>query len=338
MPQPEIELRPLGSVPTAHVVGLLRVCLGEGARRSEGFWSWKHLENPFGQSPGVAAYSGETLAGIRVFLRWAWSTDSKVLRAVRAVDTATHPDWRRQGLFRRLTEAVLGEVEQEGVDFVFNTPNAQSREGYLKMGWRAVGKVSVLVRVAGPRTWLQRRRDGDHGTSAFGSESSVAALLEDPGLERFLARVEHGERRLHTERTVELLRWRYQPPAAALAYRALWRLDASGSGAVVIARSNDRRGFRELLLSEVLVSGDSPGLAAAAKLLRHLRTLHEHDYWVAHAARGTGERQALLRGGFVVVPRGGPHLTVRMLGRGTPAPDPGAMSSWRLGLGDLEVF
>ncbi len=71
----------------------------------------------------------------------------EVLRAVRAVDTATDPDYQGQGLFTALTMHGLDEVRADGVDFVFNTPNDQSRPGYLKMGWQTVGELPVAVRI-----------------------------------------------------------------------------------------------------------------------------------------------------------------------------------------------
>ena len=68
------------------------------------------------------------------------------MRAVRAVDTATHPDFRGQGVFSALTLGALEELRSDGVAFVFNTPNERSRPGYLKMGWQPVGQVRVLAR------------------------------------------------------------------------------------------------------------------------------------------------------------------------------------------------
>ncbi len=45
--------------------------------------------------------------------------------------------------------------QHDGVDVVFNTPNDQSRPGYLKMGWSEVGRVPVAVRL---RSALSARR------------------------------------------------------------------------------------------------------------------------------------------------------------------------------------
>ena len=37
------------------------------------------------------------LVALRAFMRWTWRSGGRDVTAVRAVDTATHPDWRGQG-------------------------------------------------------------------------------------------------------------------------------------------------------------------------------------------------------------------------------------------------
>jgi GNAT superfamily N-acetyltransferase len=79
-------------------------------------------------------------------MRWEFLDGDRVVRAVRAVDTATHPDYQGRGIFTRLTLHALDELATEGIEFVFNTPNDQSRPGYLKMGWQVVGQLPTAVR------------------------------------------------------------------------------------------------------------------------------------------------------------------------------------------------
>jgi len=77
-----------------------------------------------------------------VFLRWMFlRPEGGVATAVRAVDTATLPAAQGRGVFTRLTTTAVDELREQGVDFVFNTPNDRSRPGYLKMGWQVVGRV-----------------------------------------------------------------------------------------------------------------------------------------------------------------------------------------------------
>ena len=84
----------------------------------------------------------------RVLMRWEFVEHGRVVHAVRAVDTATHPDYQGRGIFTRLTLHALDELRHE-IDFVFNTPNDQSRPGYLKMGWQVVGRLPTAVRPTG---------------------------------------------------------------------------------------------------------------------------------------------------------------------------------------------
>src|SRR6476661_3097935 len=95
------------------------------------FFEWKHDTNSFGVSPAWVATDSTNngdLAGVRIFLRWEFvDRDQQTRKAVRAVDTATHPKQQGKGIFRRLTMQALDELLAEGTDFVFNTPNSQSR-------------------------------------------------------------------------------------------------------------------------------------------------------------------------------------------------------------------
>ncbi len=78
--------------------------------------------------------------GFRMLLLWRFRRGDEAVTAVRAVDTATHPDHQGRGIFRALTTVAVDELRDEGVGFVFNTPNDQSRPGYLKMGWVDIGR------------------------------------------------------------------------------------------------------------------------------------------------------------------------------------------------------
>ena len=82
----------------------------------------------------------------RTFLRWEFArSDDTRLRAVRAVDTATDPEFQGRGIFTRLTLHGVSELQEEGVAIIFNTPNAKSLPGYLKMGWKVIGRPRVCV-------------------------------------------------------------------------------------------------------------------------------------------------------------------------------------------------
>ncbi|MDO6390241.1 GNAT family N-acetyltransferase [Pontibacter sp. BT731] len=130
------------------IVELLKSSLGEGLiQKSERLWNWKHMENPHGVSPVLIAEADGQVVGVRAFLRWQWKYKGQVLRAIRAVDTATHPEFQGKGIFKKLTLQGLKDAKMQGIDLVYNTPNDSSKPGYLKMGWKEMGRMALKLKV-----------------------------------------------------------------------------------------------------------------------------------------------------------------------------------------------
>ena len=148
-----IELRPAEVDDRTQILSLLATSLGwEIDDAFAELFEWKHGRNTFGRSPAWVATHERRVIAFRTFLRWRFEhPDGSPRNAVRAVDTATHPDYQGRGLFRRLTLHGISEMRETGVDFVFNTPNDQSRPGYLSMGWSMVGRIPISARVASLR-------------------------------------------------------------------------------------------------------------------------------------------------------------------------------------------
>lgn len=129
------------------IVQLLKASLGDvSSEKSVAYWNWKHVNNPFGPSPVLVAEEGGVLIGVRALMRWDWQEGTQVYRALRAVDTATHPEHQGKGIFKKLTLQLVEAATHEGYDFIFNSPNTQSTPGYLKMGWEVWGKMPLWVR------------------------------------------------------------------------------------------------------------------------------------------------------------------------------------------------
>lgn len=128
------------------IVALLQLSLGESLiKKSSRSWNYKHVDNPFGVSQVLLAFENDVLVGVRAFMKWQWRLGTEVWSAYRAVDTATHPDYQGQGIFKKLTLQALDEIQKEGETFVFNTPNNNSRPGYLKMGWQIIDAIELAV-------------------------------------------------------------------------------------------------------------------------------------------------------------------------------------------------
>ncbi len=349
---PVLDLRAMTDDDEDEVLQLLTLTMAGGptGARSRELFAWKHRRNPFGSSPGLLAVHDGRIVGVRLFLRWRLASARGPLRAVRAVDTATHPDYQRQGIFRRLTLTLLEQLEaDDAVDLVFNTPNADSRPGYLRMGWQEAGLLPVHISPVRPVTFLRGLR-GARNANASGGAAAVAgaptvpvpasacplpraaeAFADAGALDHLLAGI-RTPAALHTPRTVDYLRWRYAE-APGLDYRCVPVHDAGRLVGLGLGRLRRRAGLVELTLGEVLVrDGD---VRAAGRVLRAARTCGV-DHVAVHAGPGSEVAARLLRCGYLPVPGQGIGLVVNP--RTPPAGRALDPDAWAVSLGDLEVF
>ncbi len=262
------------------------------------------------------ATDGDRVVGLRAFMRWEFVRRGEVLRAVRAVDTATHPDYQGKGLFTAMTMHGLDEIRDDGIDFVFNTPNDKSRPGYLKMGWREVGKLPVAIRVAGPGGAVRMARSrvaSSHWPLRGRSRRAGRATWHRSWRPRTVRSMDVGT--ITTNVSPGFYGWRYG--ADFLGYRAV-----ASHGGHLICRVRQRGDAKELVML------DAPGLdaasadRAAAHLLRANRLDHALRMGVADA-----------RHGFVPAP-GGPVVTWRSVCAEAMPP----LANWHVGMGDVELF
>lgn len=302
------------------VLRLLAASLDRGptGARTAGFFRWKHLENPFGRSLMLVADAGGDIVGLRAFMRWEFIAGGERLRAVRAVDTATHPSFQGRGIFTRLTMDAI-ELLRADTHFIFNTPNEKSLPGYLKMGWRTVDAVPVHVRPRPLRmaTRLAGLRRSSHragGDDASDELTSYSGAL--PG----------ADGRIETIRSAEYLSWRYAA-TPSLGYRTVRAGDACA-----IYRVRPRGRLVEATVAEVFA--DNAG--AARRVLRAVARAAGADHVAAHLAAGTPARAASRSALFFRAPR-----SVTLVARPLQPElirDPLVFANWCLSAGDLEVF
>ncbi|MGH2787266.1 MAG: GNAT family N-acetyltransferase [Actinomycetota bacterium] len=332
-----VDVRPYVDADEPEVLDLLMSSMGEGPAggRTSEFFRWKHVHNPFGRSFMLVAEADGRIVGLRAFMRWGFAVGGEALNAVRAVDTATHPDYRRLGIFSRLTARALDDLVEEA-DLVFNTPNEKSLPGYLKLGWEVVGKVPFCIRPMRPVAFASRirsRKSGGASDARPSLEATRAAVLLQHGLEVdwLLERAVHEDRRFRTLRSVSFLRWRYAE--TPFDYRAVVSEGEEGLNGFAIFRVRPRGRLWETTVSELVVDPFA-GHEVRRQLLMAVAQASSVDH--ISVASPHGEAAVLARSGFLPSPAS-ITLVAKPLRGHLPA-DVTAKKNWALSLGDIEVF
>ena len=310
----EATIREAGAGDIDEIVEVCSAALGwadpEWDRR---LFAWKHSANAFGPSMVLVAEDHTGILAVRPFMMWRFASKHGTMRAARAVDTAVRPDSQGRGLFRQLTEFGLDHLRTQGIAFVFNTPNEQSRPGYLKMGWNDAGRVEFGIRVQRARAVpkvLRSKVAADKPsvpTPGLGIDPRqfLASLPEIPGWTGETWRTDHDR---------ATLSWRFVD--GPVAYRALPMGDRGGA----IVRVRQRGHARELLVAEQI--GEVPDRLERQTLFRAMDDIGADHLIGASRTPGTISSE-----------RVGPGLTMRQVA--VFHPDPSDMS-WAPG--DLELF
>lgn len=285
---------------------------------------WKHFDNAFGSSIILVAEDPTGIQAVRPLMQWRFATSADhtagtTIKAARAVDTATRPEAQGQGLFRKLTEMGLEELKSRQFGFVFNTPNDQSRPGYLKMGWKPAGRVAFgfglrspmrLPTIARSRTAAQKRSietpdlgiDVADGLSSIGTNGGLTPAFQS----------ERRDDLLSTAHTLETLRWRFEN--GPISYR--WLATSPDEGCVV--RLRQRGPSREFLLAFAVVRSAKPAWDVVKRAMHQVNA----DYCLTPAGFGSAR----------TVSRLGPTLTLRSVDLAPSA------ESFKWSPGDIEVF
>ncbi|MGY5851066.1 GNAT family N-acetyltransferase [Salegentibacter sp. F14] len=294
------------------ILRVLKASLGEiSSKKTEEVWRYKHIANPFGESLVLVAEEEGEIIGVRAFMRWQWQKGEQVYSAFRAVDTATHPDHQGKGIFKKLTLKALEIGKERGDHFVFNTPNAQSKPGYLKMGWEEVNKLKIQLR---PLNLLQlKKKEFDYGIS--GNENIVKGLLSSYFNEL------KAVNRLFTPKDMDYLKWRY------LNNPLQNYLVIFGKEYFIAGYVKERKRFKEFRVSEAIISKAGRKSAKSA-ILKSAKTsgakvLSISPDFGLHFKAG-------ITGNF------GPVLTFKPINLSQP--EFLKLKSWAYSLGDLELF
>ncbi len=300
------------------IVEVLKASLGEDQLQlSEEVWRYKHINNPFGKSIVLVAIENGQIIGIRAFMRWQWQQGEKQFSALRAVDTATHPEHQGKGIFKKLTLKAVKLAGQNGDHFIFNTPNEKSRPGYLKMGWEQVGKINIGIKPS--LGFLKFKKPiNDYSISKQISQHEIDELCH-----KWIKNLTEKPR-LFTPKTAEMLKWRYEENPLQ-AYEII-----ADSGYYLACYVKNKGRLKELRITECIFDQQTINLKEIKRIIKVLE-----DKFKPHLISYSPKLLQLSgrEGNF------GPVLTFNSLNlMDSDKRSFSKIENWNYSVGDLELF
>ena len=314
---------------THDILELFKLSLGEeGGIPEAAFWQWKHIQNPFGASPTLLAFEDDTLIGLRTFLCWRFRLGQQPIQAYRAVDTATHPEYRNKGIFRTLTLALINQLKDGEPSIIFNTPNHLSKPGYLKMGWKEFGKTPLFIQPL-PQYWLVNRI---RKYSASGKYCESREWEDDwLSIEADFRKL--TEKLIVTDYTLAYLRWRYcNIPGFTYQYESQ---TVGADKALLFYRVKQLGKLRELRITDVFFNHQTS--RAVRKAFQVITSLHKPDV-VSVLVDRQHVLRPLLPFGFISLKRAGLDITYREVNDKVLTTLASQSDKWFLTSGTIELL
>jgi hypothetical protein len=292
--------------------------------------------NPFGRSYVLLAEEAGKLVGLRAFMKWEWTWNGQIFRSIRAVDTATHPDYQGKGIFKKLTLHQVDICKQEGIAFVYNTPNSQSKPGYIKMGWVEQGKLPLKFKLLRPLS-LTYHKLFNGKRSIRNETASLPMQTWDTALADLLNIKPAKTNRLSTRISSQYISWRYEN-------NPLFRYNyiTDHLNFLMIFRIKNHSFASELRIVEFILLNSETDLKALNKQTRkevlQFCKANKIDFIAMSGLQYSLYQSCFSWMGIIPVRALGPSITLKNLNMDEKFPELLEIENWSYSLGDLEVF
>ncbi len=116
---------------TNELEALFEMCFSTTPR--QGYFDWKYTENPAGEAIAFVAKSNQKIAAFYGVIPERYVVDGKQKIIYQSMDTMTHPDHRRKGLFVKLARLTYQYIQEKNKTLhVIGFPGETSYPGFIK--------------------------------------------------------------------------------------------------------------------------------------------------------------------------------------------------------------
>lgn len=128
-----------------------------GRAISKDYCDWKFLNNAGGPAFGYGAWDGKKLIGFVSLTPYKFFILGDPYTAGQGADTMVDAEYRRQGLFKALTEALLEEMIRRRWLFRYSAPGTRSYPGYIsKLHHQVVAVLPYYIKIR-PLTLIRNK-------------------------------------------------------------------------------------------------------------------------------------------------------------------------------------
>jgi hypothetical protein len=149
------------------------------------WWHWLNTDNPAGKSWIWIAEDKNNIVGQSVIIPVKVKINTDTVIAFQSIDTMTHPDYRRQGMYETLARKVYYEAVKDGANIGYRFPNENSHPIAInKLDWFDVGTMKYSIKPLNWKNTLKTRINNPFlcNVGSFGGkmlDSIISTLYRD---------------------------------------------------------------------------------------------------------------------------------------------------------------
>ena len=219
-----LEIRPHRSGDESEIVELWKEVFNK--KRSVEHWQWRFNKCPFGKGIVMLALDGDKIISFYSTNRMDIKVKQEIVKAVHGFDGATHPDYRKQGIFTLILKKLTKDYTEEGVKFMYGYPNTNSYQIHLKyFSWTGHGLIEL---------WVKDLKKKDNGAGVRNNGKIQQVNVFDDRVNQLWNRAKNNLK-VGIVRNKDYLNWRYVENPS-IKYHKVYYLDANDvlSGFVVL--------------------------------------------------------------------------------------------------------
>jgi hypothetical protein len=120
---------------------------GEHERAELDYWKWQYMNSPAGPGKIRLAVDNGKIAGQYAVVPMHMQVQAAAVLGTLSLDTMTHPDYRRQGMFTILANELYEQLGKGDIPITYGFPNDNSLGGFVKkLEWTHICTLPIYVK------------------------------------------------------------------------------------------------------------------------------------------------------------------------------------------------